>query len=199
MAELELTVLDLAVIGVVVVSALFALMRGAVREVLSLASWFAGVVIAFRLFPVLQPMLRGAVGEPVIADVLAAVAAFLGPLIALKLVTGFIARRVDQSPLGSMDKLVGLGFGAARGVVVIAAVYLLTSWVWPPATQPGWVTQARLYPQVREAAMLLERSLPERVRLDAQAATREAGRAAEDTGYGEASREALEQILPGKP
>lgn len=199
MQSYGITLLDIVVIAVVVVSALFALMRGAVREVVSLASWVGAVILAFRLFPFLQELIRPVIAEPFIADAVAGIAAFLAPLLVLRLFGGFIANRVDQSPLGSMDKLVGLGLGAVRGVVVIAALYLVASWVWPPTNQPVWVTGARLYPQVREAAVLLERSLPERVRLDARAATEAAGRAGDEAGYGDASRKALEQILPATP
>ena len=206
MSEHGLTLFDGIVIAVVVLSTLFALMRGAVREVLSFASWIGALIAAFYLFARVRPMMHHYVVDSLLSDVLAGIAVFLVPLIVFRLVASLIAGSVAAGPLGAADKLLGLALGAARGVLVVAAAYLFLSWILPPAHQPPWVVKARFYPQVREAALFLQRALPERVRLQAEDAAqktgevaKETGKAAQESGYGDASRAALDRLLPGKP
>lgn len=202
MEQYGVTLFDVAVIGVVAVSALFALWRGATREVLSLASWLGAFIAAFYLFDRAQPLGRAYIGEPLIADGVTLLLSFLVPLVAFRLATGAVAGGIAASSLSSADKMLGLAFGAVRGAALIAAIYLLVSYAVPPPEQPGWVREARLYPQVHSAAVLLERALPERARLGAASMARgaeELGRAAGDAGYSPETREALERVLPPEP
>lgn len=209
MDQLPLTLFDLIVLVVVAFSALLAFARGAVRGILGLASWIGAAVVAFLLVDAVRPMVRAAVASDTIADALSVAGAFLIALIGLKLLAGMIARAVDASPLGPLDKLLGLGFGLLRGAVIVCLAYLLASGVMAPERQPDWVRHAYLIEPVRSGARLLVDSVPESWRREGLAAAgtaigtaKEAARATQDAGqpsggqgYSAEQRQAVDRLL----
>jgi membrane protein required for colicin V production len=208
MNELPLTLFDVIVLVVVGLSALAALTRGAVAEILGLASWAGAAVIAFAALPWAGPMVRAAVASDPIADLLAVAGVFLVALVMLKLVTGTVSRAVAGSALGPIDKLLGLVFGALRGAVVVAAAYLVASHLLKPEMQPDWIRQAYLIEPVRAGSAMLERLVPEAYRREGIAAAGVAvdaaqgvlqdatGAAPAGQGYTPEQRQALEKLLP---
>ncbi|HCO43308.1 MAG TPA: hypothetical protein DIT63_04205, partial [Gammaproteobacteria bacterium] len=62
--ESDLTLFDIIVIGVLLVSSVLALLRGFTNEVLSILAWVVGALAALWLFPYLTPVLRGAISPP---------------------------------------------------------------------------------------------------------------------------------------
>ena len=197
MGGLPLTLFDAGVIAVIGLSALSALVRGASSEILGLASWLGAGVVAFLAVPYATPLVRPAVANPAVADALAFGGVFLVALLALKLVSGVVARSIAGSAVGSLDKLLGLAFGAARGALIVCAAYLVASYLIKPQLQPDWVNQAYLIEPVRTGAVALERLLPEPYRENGLAAAA-TGRALD--GVAEQGRQqALERLLPPEP
>jgi membrane protein required for colicin V production len=192
---LPLTLFDAGVVAVVGLSALSALVRGASSEILGLASWLGAGVVAFLAVPHASPLVRPAVANPAVADALAFGGMFLVALLALKLVSGVVARSIAGSAVGPLDKLLGLAFGAARGALIVCAAYLVASYLIKPQLQPHWVNQAYLIEPVRTGAVALERLLPEPYRENGLAA---AGPAL-DGGADEERRQALERLLTPEP
>jgi membrane protein required for colicin V production len=207
MQQLPLTLFDAFVIAVVGLSALVALTRGAVAEILGLLSWIAAGIAAFAALPYLSPMVRQAVGSDTVADALAVAGAFLVALLIAKIVTGVVVRAVEGSALGPLDKLLGLAFGALKGAVLVCAAYLVASSLIKPELQPAWVQQAYLIGPVRQGSALLAGLVPERYRQEgwaaagaaARAVGGEAARAAGEHGYTAEQRQALEKLLPASP
>lgn len=160
-----MTWVDGAALAVVAVSALVALSRGLVHEVLGLAAWagavFAGLALREGLAPMFEPM----VGEPWIAEAIAGAGAFLVVLIVLKLLVGAIARRVQDSALGGTDRALGLVFGAARGAALVVLAYILGGMVLPATDRwPEAVRGARALPLVGDGAAWAIGWLPPDVR-----------------------------------
>jgi membrane protein required for colicin V production len=54
--------------------------------------------------------------------------------------------------LGPIDRVLGLGFGAMKGLVIVVVVFSIFvlgyDTVWGPGGRPTWITQARTYPFV---------------------------------------------------
>lgn len=125
------TLVDAAVLAVIVISAVLAYARGLVRELMSIAGWVIAAVAAFLLAPAVAPL---ASEVPVLRDVIGAncelamlagfAAVFAVALIVVSLFTPLLAGAVQDSALGPIDQGLGLLFGVARGVllVVIALV-----------------------------------------------------------------------------
>ncbi len=157
-----LTLFDAIVLAVVGLSALVGLVRGGVAEVLGLASWVGAAALAVVALPHVRPFVREAAGgNGLVADVAGFAGAFVVALLALKLLTAMVGRLVAASPLGGLDKLLGLAFGAVRGALLVCAAYLLASQFVRPDRQPAWVNDAALIRTVREGAAGLARLVPE--------------------------------------
>ena len=118
---------DLAVLGVIALSALVGLMRGLVREVLGLAAWAAALLIAspYGVFPYVQPFARQNIADSGIADGVAFGLVFLAALVVLSVVVSRISYAVRGSVLGGLDRTLGLPFGVARGVVLFAVAFVV--------------------------------------------------------------------------
>ncbi len=153
---------DLAVLGVIVVSALLGLMRGLVREVLGVAAWVAAGILAspYGAFPYLQPFARRQIADPAIADAVAFGAVFLVALVLLSLVVRAVSNAVRGSMLGGLDRTLGLGFGAGRGVVLLAVAYVLAGLAISIEQWPAPVLQARSLPLAHRSATWLVAQLP---------------------------------------
>lgn len=153
---------DLAVLGVIALSALVGLMRGLVREVLGLAAWVAALLIAspYGAFPYVQPLARQNINDPAIADGVAFGLVFLVALVVLSLLVGRISNAVRGSALGGMDRTLGLPFGIARSVILLAVAFVVTGYVINPEQWPAPVLQSRALPLVQRSADWLAAQLP---------------------------------------
>ena len=152
---------DGVVLAVLALSAIVALFRGFVQEVLGIGAWVGAAFAALALQPVLSPLLLPAVEASWIADAIALAGAFLVVLVALKIVIAMVARRVQDSALGGADRALGMVFGLARGAFLVVVAYILAGVVLPePERWPDPVREARSLPAVAEGARWLMDQLP---------------------------------------
>jgi membrane protein required for colicin V production len=153
--------LDIFVIGIVILSGLFAFARGFVRECLSIMSWIGATGAALYAMPYLRPFAEHYVPKGAVADATSAGAAFIVTLIVLTLVTGTISRQVQRSSLSALDRTLGLMFGLMRGALLVAIGFLALSFVLPPGGErPQWIAQSRTAPLFSAATSSLARLVP---------------------------------------
>jgi membrane protein required for colicin V production len=152
--------IDLIVVAVILLSGVFALARGFVKEVLSIASWVGAVFATLYGFKTASAFARQFIGEPLIADGLAGGVLFLVTLFVLSFISSLIANRVRGSTVGSVDRSLGFVFGLVRGFVLVSIAYLALSWALPPPEQPQWVRTAKTMPLLEEGAVLLASFAP---------------------------------------
>lgn len=154
--------LDLVLVIGIGVSAVYATMRGFVRETLSIIAWVVAVLAALYFGPdiadSLKPHLPSGLG-----DIAGYLLVFLSVLLLLSFVTYHLSGSVKRSPVGPVDRVLGCLFGVVRGLAVAGIVYLLVAAVEPPSEQPNWMTQAELYPLVRHSGEMLDRLIPDRL------------------------------------
>lgn len=216
MNDLPITLFDVVVAGVVLLSTLLALSRGAVREVLGLLSWIGAIVVAVYAFAPVRPMVTEAIGNELLADVVTVAIVFFVPFLALKIVTGLIGRAVSGGLLGPVDKLLGMAFGAARGALIVCGAYLVGMAIVADEQHPAWVKNAMLQPPVAEGAEWLAQFLPPGILDGSKAAAAEAAqRATEEArrmrdgrngdggdaggpGYGAIVREGMDALIQRK-
>ncbi len=146
-----LTALDIVVILLVGGGAALGLMRGFVTEVLSLFAWGA-IVIALRLFhgPA-TVMLAGIVGTTAGAAVLAFAIVGGATYFGGRMVANAVGSRTRTSILGPIDRALGFGFGAVKGMIFASLLFLLIVLVTDtigggPTRRPAWITTSRTYP-----------------------------------------------------
>ena len=148
---MALTSLDIIVLVTVGGAALLGLKRGFVTEVLSLFAWMA-VIIAIKMFHLpLSRALAGPVGTVSGAGTLAYLILSLGTWGLGRLVANAIGARTRTSVLGPVDRALGLGFGALKGLILASLGFLLATLVVDllnggPRMRPDWMKTSRTYP-----------------------------------------------------
>ncbi len=148
---MNLTALDILVLLAVGGAAVLGLMRGFVTEVLSLFAWVA-IVFAVKLFHVaLTHALSGVVGTTTGAAVLAFAILAGVTYFGGRMVANAIGSRTRDSVLGPVDRALGFGFGAFKGLILASLAFLLVVLMTDtvrggPTHRPDWLTSARTYP-----------------------------------------------------
>ncbi len=137
MQWLPLGWVDVAMLGIVVLSALIGLLRGITFELLSLAGWFVAYFGGRWLEPFVAPHLPiGAAGSA-----LNGAAAFASAFLALLIVWSLLARAVSAliaaTPLRPLDRLLGAAFGLVRGLLVLLVAATVIAYT-PLAKSPAW-------------------------------------------------------------
>ena len=155
MDVLGFNLIDLIVVTVILLSGIFALARGFVKEVFSIASWVGAVFATLYGFQPASALARQFIGAPLIADAVAGGTVFLLTLFVLSFISSFIANRVRGSAVGSVDRSLGFVFGLLRGFVLLSIAYLALSWALPPDDQPKWVRAAKTMPLLERGAGLI--------------------------------------------
>jgi membrane protein required for colicin V production len=164
MQVLGFNLVDLIVIVVVLLSGIFALARGLVREVLAIFSWIGAAFATFYGFDYLSPYVLRLIGEPTIANIVTGASIFLVVLFTLSMISGAIAGAVHGTAAGSVDRTLGFLFGLVRGAVLMCLVYMGLSLAIDPNEQPQWVRDARTTPLMAKGADFLYSLAPAHVR-----------------------------------
>jgi membrane protein required for colicin V production len=157
-----MTWVDLVVLGVVAVSGLLAFSRGLVREVLGLGAWAGAIFIAAWTLPMVRHQFQQWLGEnSPWADPAGFGAVFLVSLIILMIISRWVSALVRASPMGGLDRTLGLVFGIVRGAVLAVLAYIIAGMVvevdrWP---EPVLHSQS-IWPVYRGAEWVVER-IPE--------------------------------------
>ena len=161
-----MTGFDIAVLLVVGLAAATGFLRGFVQEVLSLASWVLAVFAIRFLHTDLTAALYGFIGTPSGAAVLAFALLLLIPYAGMKLIAGRLGTATRNSVLGPFDRVLGFGFGAVKGIIIIVLAFsvLMLGYdiTWGPGGRPAWITQARTYPFVNACSEALVTMIAER-------------------------------------
>ena len=145
-----LTALDIIVLLLVGGAALLGARRGFVAEVLSMFAWVA-IVAMLKLFHVaLAAKLAGTIGTPSGAAVAAFAIIAGGTYLGGRLVANAIGKRTRTSILGPVDRALGFGFGALKGLILASLAFLLAALLVDtarggPARRPDWMTQSKCY------------------------------------------------------
>lgn len=154
--------LDLAVVAIVILSAVFAFARGFVREALSIVAWVGAAAITLYGFTWVFTQVDGRVHNPLLSQVITGFGLFVSSLVVLTILTGFAARMVHITGLTPIDRTLGFIFGLARGLLLVCLAYLLVDLMLPQANdRPSWIREAKSGPYLHEGADVLKGFVPE--------------------------------------
>ena len=136
---------DWTIIAIVLVSCLISLLRGFVREALSLLSWVAATIVAMAFHPRLAITYAQWIDTPSIALLLAFLTLFVGTLLIGALITRLLGTLINSAGLGSFDRILGIAFGVARGLLIVMAIVVMLPMLLPVREDPWWL-QSQLLP-----------------------------------------------------
>ena len=124
------TTVDFIVIGIVALSAILGLIRGFVREAISLVGFAAAMYVAYKYASLFASQFLSSVpGGLTSQHVIAFICIFVGVLIISKIIAGLLNRFISSVGLSFFDRLLGAVFGLLRGaliVVVMSTLFALT-------------------------------------------------------------------------
>lgn len=161
-----MTGFDIIVLLVVAVAAVGGFMRGFVQEVLSLLAWAVTILAIHNLHTPIYDWLLPKMGNPTGSATLAFALLLLIPYAAMKLIAGRLGEQSRASMLGPIDRVLGFGFGAIKGAIVVTCAFALLvlgyDATWGVAGRPDWIKQARTYTLVNASADALVKMIEDR-------------------------------------
>jgi len=152
---------DYAIIGIVVVSTLISLVRGFVREALSLATWAVAFWVAFKFNALVANLLINYIKTPSLRLVASFAILFVVILIIGALVNFLIGQLISSTGLSGTDRLLGMLFGVGRGLLLIGVLVLLASMTAFP--QDDWWQKSVFIPHFHGLAEWLHGFVPKEI------------------------------------
>ncbi|CAN5261342.1 CvpA family protein [soil metagenome] len=155
-----LTGLDILVLLIVGAASVFGFLRGFVSETMSLAAWVLAILAVKLLHEPVAAALVGPIGTDTGASVLAFALIFGVTFIGVRMIGGRLGAASRRSLLGPIDRLLGFGFGALKGLIAATLGFLFASLVFDTLhgaaqPRPTWMTKSRTYPLLRASSAAL--------------------------------------------
>src|ERR1700737_3208384 len=203
---MPITILDLVLLAVMLISGLLAVGRGFMREILSIAAWGAAALVTLYAFSKLLPTAKTYFNNDTVASVVVVAGVFIGTLVVVPIIPVRISDMILDSRIGALDRTLGLLFGLARGLLIVVVAYQFFVWLVPDKQRPDWVTGAKsrvvlqgtgewlmsLLPDDPENSILkrFKKNKPD----DDQTDTEQAAPASGD-GYSKPARDSLKKLI----
>jgi membrane protein required for colicin V production len=154
-----MTVFDYVVIGIISLSLLFGLWRGVVGEIIALLAWVLAVLAAIEFGGEVGLAVFAGVVDPAMRTLAGCVLIFVGVLVAMSLVRLAVRSMVKALGLSVSDRLLGMVFGLARGLLVTMVLVGLGGMTAAP--RQIWWKEATLAPPLETAVLVARQWLPD--------------------------------------
>lgn len=150
---------DYAIIIIISFSVLISLIRGFVRETLSLLTWIAAFLIAFNFGNTLGDLFKDNIASQSARLAIGGGILFISTLIVGAIVNYLVSSLVEKTGLTGTDRVLGLILGGARGVLIVAVLILLANYS-SISKDDSW-TKSVLVPHFQPCAQWIEEFIPE--------------------------------------
>lgn len=153
-----MTSFDYLVLAILLVSALLGLMRGLVKEILSLCAYLAAFLGAIWWGPRVSNWLVMYIENPLLRTGVSYLVVFLVVLLLVGLLNMTLATLIEKTGLTPADHGLGAMFGFMRGALLVLVLVTLAGYTELPS-EPWW-TEARLSGAAVQAVQHLKQWLP---------------------------------------
>ncbi|ACI93494.1 CvpA family protein [Afipia carboxidovorans OM5] len=210
---MPITLLDIIVLAVLMLSGLLAMIRGFVREILSITAWGAAALTTLYAYQKLLPTAKTYIASDTLATIAVVAGIFIVTLIVVSIITVRISDMILDSRIGALDRTLGFLFGLARGLLIMVVAFLFFTWLVPDKQQPDWVRGAKsrvvlqgtgdwlmtLLPDDPENTILkkFKKTKPDDEPADAAPDNRTEN-PSDMGGYGKSERDGMKSLIDGK-
>lgn len=149
---------DYVIIFIIAISVLLGLWRGLISEVLALAIWIVAFWVAWTFGPSVAAHFDHLIDLPSARIIVGYGLCFLGVLLLGALLRFAVSRLVESTGLSGTDRLLGMIFGFARGVLLVALLVFFVGFT--AFTRDPWWQNSILLPQFQRVAAWLEQRVP---------------------------------------
>ena len=140
---MPITPLDIFLLAVMLISGLLAMIRGFMREILSIVAWGCAAAATLYAYAKLLPTAKQYLNNDILAAGVTIAGVFLGTLIVVSIITVRISDKILDSRIGALDRTLGFLFGLARGLLIVVVAFIFFDWLVPAKSQPSWVGNAK--------------------------------------------------------
>ena len=158
---MPITWLDMLLLGIMLISGLLAMIRGFIREILSIAAWAGAAAATVLLYGPLLPIAKANISSDLVATGVVIGGVFLLTLLIVSSITVRISDKVLDSRIGALDRTLGFLFGLGRGLIIVVVAFLFFAWLVPPAKQPDGVRNAKSLEVLNKTSEWLQALLPQ--------------------------------------
>jgi len=149
---------DVGIIAIILISVLISLMRGFVKEALSLTGWVLAFWVSLTFAGGFSRFFKTSIEDPTFRLLTAFVVLFVVTLILSTVANFFASQLVQRTGLSGTDRFIGVIFGLLRGMVIVAVLVLMASLTTIPQT--SWWQDSSLLDQFQTLAVWLKSLLP---------------------------------------
>lgn len=149
---------DYAILAIIGVSAFISLLRGFVREAISLATLIAAFWVAAQFSPHVAELLVGKISVPSVRLGVAFGVLFVLTLLAGGLINYLAGLLVSKSGLSGTDRMLGLVFGILRGAAIVTLLILIAGAT--PLPKDPWWHESRFIGHFQSLALQMRGWLP---------------------------------------
>lgn len=120
-----MVVADFIVLGIVFISIIISLMRGFIKEALSLTGWLASLWIAMSFSSGMAELFGSSISDPTLRLLAAFVSLFIMSLVVAAVINFFASQFVQRAGLSGIDRTIGVVFGFLRGILLVTIIVML--------------------------------------------------------------------------
>jgi membrane protein required for colicin V production len=158
---MPITLLDIILLVVMLISGLLAMIRGFMREILSIGAWGIAALVTLYGYSRALPIAKAYISSDMVATAASVGGIFLITLLIVSIITVRISDMILDSRVGALDRTLGFLFGLGRGLLVVVVAYLFFDWLVIARSQPEWVRNAKSVVVLKSTGDWLKGLLPD--------------------------------------
>ncbi len=152
---------DVIFIGITLASAVLAMFRGAVSELLSLSTWFLAFTLMTHYSELMDRFIPQSISNPFFRSIIIFIIAFIIIAICITIIKKIFANIIKSIGLGGLNMVLGFLFGAIRGVLICSFIVILIE-ILKFDSNHTW-QKSILYPVINPVVKWTVNSIPQQI------------------------------------